>query len=124
MGVVWKRERQALLEQDEAGKLCERTSNSQMANIISIASLTAVELTGRRRQSHSTGVQLSGVPLAMSKIPPRWSAESTDRLLATDDILARGAEEDEEEEEEDEEEEEEDGEDENDSEDEDDGYSE
>jgi len=54
----------------------------------------------------------------MSNILPRWSAESTDRLLATDDILARGVEEDDEDEEEDKKEEEED------SEDEDDGYSE
>jgi hypothetical protein len=36
----------------------------------------------------------------MSNILPRWSAESTDRLLATDDILARGVEEDDEDEEE------------------------
>ena len=68
--------------------------------------------------SRNTDIPLLGVPLAMSKILFRWSAESTDRLLATDDILARGAEEDDEDEEEDKKEEEED------SEDEDDGYSE
>jgi hypothetical protein len=53
----------------------------------------------------------------MSTILPRWSAESTDRLLATDDILALGAEEAEDDEDEDEIEEEGD-------EDENDGYSE
>jgi hypothetical protein len=40
------------------------------------------------------------VPLAMNKTFPRGSAVSTDRLLATDDILARGVEDDEDEEEE------------------------
>ena len=55
----------------------------------------------------------------MSKIRPRWSAEATDRLLATDGLIARGSEEeDEEEEQEPDEEEEEDDEDESD------GYSE
>jgi hypothetical protein len=55
----------------------------------------------------------------MSKILPRWFAESADRLMATDGLIARGAEEDEEEEEEEDKKEQED-----DSEDEDDGYSE
>jgi hypothetical protein len=59
-----------------------------------------------------------GVPLAMSKILPKSSPESTDRLLATDGLIARGAEEEEEDEEEDKKQEEEDNEDE------DDGYSE
>jgi hypothetical protein len=54
----------------------------------------------------------------MSKILPRWFAESTDRLMVTDGKVARGAEEDEDEEEEDKKEKEEGGEDE------DDGYSE
>jgi hypothetical protein len=57
----------------------------------------------------------------MSKILPRWFAESADRLMATDGLIARGAEEDEEEEEEEEEDKKEQ---EDDSEDEDDGYSE
>jgi hypothetical protein len=61
---------------------------------------------------------LLGVPLAMSNILPRWSTESTDRLLATDGLISRGAEEDDEDEEEDKKEEEEGGEDEGD------GYSE
>ena len=55
----------------------------------------------------------------MSQILPRWSAESADRLLASDDILARSTEEGEDEEDEEEDEkEQEDG-----SEDEGDGYS-
>jgi hypothetical protein len=53
----------------------------------------------------------------MSKILPRWFAESTDRLLATDGHVARGAEEEDEDEEDKKEKE-------KDSEDEDDGYSE
>jgi hypothetical protein len=55
----------------------------------------------------------------MRKILPRWSAEPTDRLLATDGLIVRG----EEEEEEDEDEEEEDKK-EKDKDSEDDGYSE
>jgi hypothetical protein len=52
----------------------------------------------------------------MSTILPRWFAESTDRLMATDGLIVRGAEEDEDEEEEDKKEKEDGGED--------DGYSE
>ena len=52
--------------------------------------------------SGNTGITWLGVLLDMNKSFPRWSAESTDRLLATDDILARGAGEEEEEEEEEE----------------------
>jgi hypothetical protein len=54
----------------------------------------------------------------MSKILPRWFAEPPYRLMATDGLIARGAEEDEDEEEEDKKPEEDDNEDE------DDGYSE
>ena len=50
--------------------------------------------------SGNTAITWWGVPLDMNKRFPRRSAESTDRLLATDDILARGAGEEEEEEEE------------------------
>jgi hypothetical protein len=68
--------------------------------------------------SLSTGVRLLGVPLAMSKILPRSSDESTYRLMASEGLIARGGEEDDEDEEEDKKQEEEDNEDK------DDGYSE
>ena len=54
----------------------------------------------------------------MSKILPRWFAESTNRLLATDGLIARDSESEEDEEEEEEDDEDDDDEDEND------GYSE
>ena len=55
----------------------------------------------------------------MSKILFKWSTEPTGRLLATDELIARGAEEDEDDKEEEDEKEEEEG-----DEDESDGYSE
>jgi hypothetical protein len=91
-----------------------RTDQRQTA-VTSIAYHPPIDLTGH---SHSTGVHSLSVPLAMSKILPRWFAESTNRLLATDGLIARDSESEEDEEEEEEDDEDDDDEDEND------GYSE
>src|SRR5271157_3992701 len=81
--------------------------------VVSITYHAAFSLTWH---SHSTGVPLLSVPLAMSKLRPTWLAEATDRLQAADGLIARDSNEDEEEEDDEEEQE--------DTEDEYDGYSE
>ena len=54
----------------------------------------------RQRQPHRDVVPVLGVPLPMSNILPRSFPESADRSIASDGVIARGAEEDDEEEDE------------------------
>jgi len=54
----------------------------------------------RQRQPHRDIVPVLGVPLAMSNILPPSFPASADRSIASDGLIARGAQEDDEEEEE------------------------